>query len=90
MDRALALLAQMKAEGVERNVHTYSALMNVCIKCGQLQLSLEVYQQMMQVREAQARSTLRLAARCVLLRHAAWLDMCAAARHAMRRAWGAL
>ncbi len=50
VDRALSLLSQMKAEGVERNVHTYSALMNVCIKCGQLQLSLEVYQQMLQVR----------------------------------------
>jgi pentatricopeptide repeat protein len=49
VDRALQLLGQMKAEGVERNVHTYSALMNVCIKCGQLQLSLEVYQQMLQV-----------------------------------------
>jgi pentatricopeptide repeat domain-containing protein 1 len=34
VDRAMELLAEMRARGVERNVHTYTALMNVCIKVG--------------------------------------------------------
>ena len=29
-----------------RNVHTHSALMNVCIKCGQLRLALECWENM--------------------------------------------
>jgi pentatricopeptide repeat domain-containing protein 1 len=32
VDRATDLLREMRARGVERNVHTYTALMNVCIK----------------------------------------------------------
>jgi pentatricopeptide repeat protein len=36
----------MRERGVERNVHTFSALMNVCIKCGQYKLALDVYRDM--------------------------------------------
>lgn len=38
----------MRARGIERNVHTFSALMNVCIKCGQYKLALDVYREMRQ------------------------------------------
>lgn len=30
--RALELVAEMRSRGIQCNVHTYSALMNVCIK----------------------------------------------------------
>ena len=36
----------MRGRGIQRNVHTFSALMNVCIKCGQYRLALEVYREM--------------------------------------------
>jgi pentatricopeptide repeat domain-containing protein 1 len=36
----------MQRRGVQRNVHTHSALMNVCIKCGQLKLALDVWEDM--------------------------------------------
>jgi pentatricopeptide repeat domain-containing protein 1 len=32
VERAMGLLEEMRARGVERNVHTFTALMNVCIK----------------------------------------------------------
>jgi pentatricopeptide repeat protein len=32
--RALELLAEMRSRGIPCNVHTYSSLMNVCIKVG--------------------------------------------------------
>lgn len=32
--RALELIGEMRARGLQCNVHTYSALMNVCIKVG--------------------------------------------------------
>lgn len=31
--RALELVAEMRARGIQCNVHTYSALMSVCVKC---------------------------------------------------------
>ena len=34
-ERALQLVAEMRDRGVERNVHTYTALMNVCVKVGE-------------------------------------------------------
>ena len=37
----------MKARGVERNVHTYTALMNVCIKCCKHSLALDTYRLML-------------------------------------------
>ncbi len=46
LERALELSADMQRRGVARNVHTHSALMNVCIKCGQLKLALEVWEDM--------------------------------------------
>jgi pentatricopeptide repeat protein len=36
----------MRGRGIERNVHTFSALMNVCIKCGQYKLALDVFRDM--------------------------------------------
>ena len=44
--RALELVAEMRSRGVPANVHTYSALMNVCCKCGELELALDVYDQL--------------------------------------------
>jgi pentatricopeptide repeat protein len=38
----------MKSKGIERNVHTYTALMNVCIKCSKHALALETYKLMRQ------------------------------------------
>lgn len=35
--RALEYVGEMRARGVQCNVHTYSALMNVCIKVGTTQ-----------------------------------------------------
>jgi pentatricopeptide repeat domain-containing protein 1 len=46
LDRALQLSADMQKRNVPRNVHTHSALMNVCIKCGQLRLALECWENM--------------------------------------------
>ena len=39
-------LQEMRARGIERNVHTYTALMNVCIKCGQYRQALDVFRDM--------------------------------------------
>jgi pentatricopeptide repeat protein len=44
---AFELLDSMRRRGIARNVHTYSALMNVCIKCGQYSRALEVFQDML-------------------------------------------
>jgi pentatricopeptide repeat protein len=43
--RALALVADMRARGIPLNTHTYSAILNVCIKGGQAELALDVYSQ---------------------------------------------
>lgn len=32
VDRAMELVEDMRQRNIERNVHTYTALMNVCIK----------------------------------------------------------
>jgi len=45
--RALSLVADMRARGVPLNTHTYSAILNVCIKAGQAELALDVYSQML-------------------------------------------
>jgi pentatricopeptide repeat domain-containing protein 1 len=39
-------MQEMAERGIERNVHTFSALMNVCIKCGQYRRALDVYRDM--------------------------------------------
>jgi len=31
--RALELVAEMRSRGIDANIHTYSALMSVCVKC---------------------------------------------------------
>ena len=36
----------MRARGVRGNVFSYSALLNVCVKCGQLDAGLEVWSEM--------------------------------------------
>ena len=46
---ALNLSREMQERGVERNVHTFSALMNVCIKAGQYQRALSEYEEMIEV-----------------------------------------
>lgn len=43
---ALELIGEMRGRGVPRNVHTYSALMNTCIKNGELELALDVFSQL--------------------------------------------
>lgn len=45
---ALDLSEEMEQRGIARNVHTFSALMNVCIKAGQYQKALDVYTRDMQ------------------------------------------
>jgi pentatricopeptide repeat protein len=35
----------MRARGIPLNTHTYSAMLNVCIKAGQAELALDVYSQ---------------------------------------------
>lgn len=45
--RALELVAEMRGRGIPCNVHTYSALMNVCIKANELDLALDVYKQLL-------------------------------------------
>lgn len=46
LDQALGLMQEMQERGIPCNVHTYSALMNVAIKCGQYRLALDVYRDM--------------------------------------------
>ena len=48
VDRAMDLAKEMRLRNVERNVHTYTALMNVCIKCGNCPLALDTYHHMRQ------------------------------------------
>ena len=48
VDRAMDLAKEMRVRNVERNVHTYTALMNVCIKCGNCPLALDTYHHMRQ------------------------------------------
>jgi pentatricopeptide repeat domain-containing protein 1 len=43
---ALELIGEMRGRGIPRNVHTYSALMNTCIKNGELELALDVFSQL--------------------------------------------
>ena len=44
--RGLELVAEMKGRGITLNVHTYSALMNVCVKANELDLARDVFCQM--------------------------------------------
>ncbi len=46
----MELANEMRAHNVERNVHTYTALMNVCIKCGKCPLAMDTYHHMRQAR----------------------------------------
>jgi pentatricopeptide repeat domain-containing protein 1 len=46
LERALELAGDMQRRGIARNVHTHSALMNVCIKCGQLKAALDAWEAM--------------------------------------------
>lgn len=44
--RGLELVAEMKSRGITLNVHTYSALMNVCVKANELDLARDIFTQM--------------------------------------------
>lgn len=43
LDTALALMEEMRSRNVQPNTHTYSSLLNVCVKAGQLNMALGVY-----------------------------------------------
>lgn len=43
MDTALALMEEMRSRNIQPNTHTYSSLLNVCVKAGQLNMALGVY-----------------------------------------------
>jgi len=43
---ALGLVGEMRARGIPCNTHTYSALMNVAIKSGELDLALDIFRQL--------------------------------------------
>ena len=43
---AMELMAEMRSRAILANVHTYSAMMNVCIKCGEVDTALDVYRQL--------------------------------------------
>lgn len=43
--RALALARDMRARGVAPNTHTFSSIINVCIKAGEPDMALETYSQ---------------------------------------------
>lgn len=44
---AMELVAEMRSKAITLNVHTYSALLNVCLKANELDLSLDVYGRML-------------------------------------------
>ena len=46
MDFAVELLWKMRQRGINCNVHTYSCLMNVCIKNNDLDMALNVFQKL--------------------------------------------
>ena len=46
MDYAVELLWKMRQRGINCNVHTYSCLMNVCIKNNDLDMALNVFQKL--------------------------------------------
>ena len=78
LERALELSADMQRRGIPRNVHTHSALMNVCIKCGQLRAALDAWEDMR--RDGCAPNVVRRlfwperSARCTLTTHfTAWM-----------------
>lgn len=43
LDTALALMEEMRSRNIQPNTHTYSSLLNVCVKAGQLNMALGVY-----------------------------------------------
>ncbi len=50
VDVALDLGREMEERGIPRNVHTFSALMNACIKAGHFHRALDVYEEMKEAR----------------------------------------
>jgi pentatricopeptide repeat domain-containing protein 1 len=43
----MELVAEMRSRAISLNVHTYSALLNVCLKANELDLALDVYARML-------------------------------------------
>ena len=44
LDKALTLVADMRSRGIALNIHTYTALINTCIKSGNYSLALDVFE----------------------------------------------
>lgn len=42
---ALELVAEMRSRDVRLNTHTYTALLNVCVKANELDLALDIFNQ---------------------------------------------
>jgi pentatricopeptide repeat domain-containing protein 1 len=42
---ALELVHEMRQRNVSPNTHTYSSMLNVCVKAGELDLALDVFSQ---------------------------------------------
>lgn len=42
---ALELVNEMRARNIPLNTHTYSSWLNVCVKAGELELALDVFNQ---------------------------------------------
>ena len=43
LEKALHLVADMRRRGITPNIHTYTALINTCIKSGDYTLALDVF-----------------------------------------------
>eukprot|EP00899_Mesostigma_viride_P024260 jgi/Mesvir1/5018/Mv08208-RA.1 len=46
MDKALAVVRDMKRSGVPLDAHTYSSLLNACAKSGHLKLAFDLHDEM--------------------------------------------
>lgn len=44
LGKALTLVADMRGRGITPNIHTYTALINTCIRSGDHSLALDVFQ----------------------------------------------
>jgi len=42
---ALELISEMRARNIPLNTHTYSSMLNVCVKVGEVELALDVFNQ---------------------------------------------
>lgn len=54
LDTALALMEEMRSRNIQANTHTFSSLLNVCVKAGQLNMALGVYNEVRRCTTCQA------------------------------------